>query len=69
MLVITADLLFDYFWFKCNLLLLCVDVELNPGPNQKTAQKISVCHWNHSSIAAHNFEKLALLKAFLKLDS
>ena len=39
--VITAALLFDYQWFKCNLLLLCSDAELNPGPKQNTAKKFS----------------------------
>ena len=39
MLVITVALLCDYLWFMCNLLLLCGDVELNPGPNQNTAKK------------------------------
>ena len=38
-LVITVALPFDYLWFTCNLLLLCDNVELNPGPNQNTAKK------------------------------
>ena len=63
-LVITVALLFDYLWFTCNLLLLCGDVELNPRSNQNTAQKLLICHWNLNSIAAHNFAKLALLKAY-----
>ena len=60
-LVITVALLFDY---PCNLLSLCGDVDLNPGPNQNTAKKLSIWHWNLNSIAAHNFAKLVLLKAF-----
>ena len=43
MLVITDALLSDYL-FTRNLLLLCGDVELNPGPNQNTAKKFSVYH-------------------------
>ena len=57
MLVITAALIFDYLCFNCNLLLLCGDVELNPGPKQNTAKKITMCHWNLNSIVAHNFAK------------
>ena len=57
MLVITAALIFDYLCFNCNLLLLCGDVELNPGPKQNTAKKITMCHWNLNSIIAHNFAK------------
>ena len=64
MLVITVDLLFDYLWFTCNLLLLCGDVELNLGSNQNTAKKLSIWHWNLNSIALHNFVKLVLLKAY-----
>ena len=63
-LVITVALLSDYLWFTNNLLLLCGDVELNPELNQNTAKKLSICRWNFNSIAAHNFAKLVLLKAF-----
>ena len=63
-LVITVPLLSDYLCFTCNLLLLSDDVELNPGPNQNTAKRLSTCYWNLNSIAAHNFAKLVLLKAF-----
>ena len=44
--------------------MLCGDVELNPGPNQNTAKKFSICHWNLNRIAAHNFAKLVLLKTY-----
>ena len=64
MLVVTVALLFDYLCFKCNLLLPCGDVQLNPGSKQNTAKKISICYWNLNSIAAHNFAKLVLLKAY-----
>ena len=64
MLVINVALIFDYLCFKYNLLLLCGDVEINPGPKQNTAKKITICHWNLNSIAAHNFVKLVLLKAY-----
>ena len=43
-LVITVALLSDYLWLTCNLLLVCGDVELNLGPNQNTAKKLSICH-------------------------
>ena len=63
MLVITVALIFYYLCFKCNLLLQCGDVELNPGPKQNTAKKYTICHWNLNNIAARNFAKLVLLKA------
>ena len=42
MLVITATLIFDYLCFKCNLFLLCGDVELNAGPKQNTAKNLQL---------------------------
>lgn len=44
------------------LLLLCGDIEINPGP--KNSYNLSVCHWNLNSIAAHNFSKLTSLEAY-----
>ena len=38
--------------------------EPNPEPKQNTAKKISICHWNLTSIAVHNFAKLVLIKAY-----
>ena len=64
MLVITVPLLFGYSWFKRNLLLLCGDVKLNPGPKQNTAKKSSICYRNLNSTVAHNFPKLVLLQAY-----
>ena len=40
MLVITVALILDYLCFKYNLLLLCGDVKLNPGPKQNTAKNL-----------------------------
>ena len=44
------------------LLILCGDIELNPGP--KDAKYLSLCHWNLNSIAAHDFAKVSAMKAF-----
>ena len=43
------------------------DVEENPGPKRYSAQCLIICHWNLNSIAAHNFIKVALLKACLSV--
>ena len=64
MLVITVALLYDYLWFKCSLLLLYGDIELNPEPRQNTTKNFSICSWNLNSILAYNFAKLVLLKAY-----
>ena len=38
-LIIIVALTFDYLCFNCNLLLLCGEVEVNPGPKQNTAKQ------------------------------
>ena len=43
------------------------DVEKNSGPKSYSAQYLAICHWNLNSIAAHNFTKIALLKAYLSV--
>ena len=49
------------FTFKL-LLILCGDVEVNPGPGQWTS--LSFCHWNLNSISVHGFVKVSLLEAY-----
>ena len=49
------------FAFKL-LLILCGDVEVNPGPGHWTS--LSFCHWNLNSISAHDFLKVSLLEAY-----
>ena len=50
-----------YIFIAC-LLMLCGDIEVNPGPRKD--QNLSICHWNLNSISAHNFAKLSSLQAF-----
>ena len=47
-------------------LLLCSDVELNPGPTKKRNSWFNffICHWNLNSLTAHNFEKVNHLEAY-----
>ena len=44
------------------LLILCGDIELNPGP--KEAKYLSLCHWNLNSISVFDFAELSAIKAF-----
>ena len=47
----------------CMLLLIHGDIESNPAPLQKKISSyFSLCHWNASSILAHN--KLSLQTAY-----
>ena len=36
----------------------------SPVQNSKPDQSFSICHWNHNSIAAHNFSKIQSLIAY-----
>ena len=49
---------------KFDLLMLCRDIKLNPGQRPYSGQSFSICHWNLNSIAAHNFSKISLLRAY-----
>ena len=53
------------FWYlffdSIHLLILCGDVEQNPGP--KDTKYFSLCHWKLNSLAAQNFAKVSALKA------
>ena len=54
---------------KFNLLMLCKETESNPDPRPNCGQSFSICHWNLNSIAAHNFSKISLLKAYNALHT
>ena len=56
-----------YHWLFTRLIKTSGDVEENPGPKRYSAQYLTICHWNLNSFAAHNFIKVALLKAYLSL--
>ena len=54
--VLSKSIMSYYFLFQCCfiinlvleylLLVICGDIETNPGPYNKNNQTISVCHWN-----------------------
>ena len=44
------------------------DLEKNPGPKKDFFQTFSIDQWNLNSLVAHNFTKVALLKAYLSVQ-
>ena len=44
------------------------DTEKNSGPKEDLSQTISIDRWNLNSLVAHNFTKVALLKAYLSVQ-
>ena len=43
------------------------DTEKNSGPKKGFSQTFSIGHWKLNSLVAHNFTKVALLKAYLSV--
>ena len=62
--IIVAVILTDNLWHVFYLIKQSGDIEENPGPKLSPSQKLSICHWNLNSIAAHNFIKVSLLIAY-----
>ena len=54
-----------HIWLHIHLVNLSGDVEKNLDPKSYTAQYLTISHWNLNSLAAHDFIKIALLKAYL----
>ena len=47
------------------LILICVDVELNPGPKKtKHCYNFSLCRWNLDSITTRMFSKISMLEFY-----
>ena len=63
-LLITGFCLY-HIWLHIHLVHFSGNVEKNPGPKSYSAWYLTICHWNLNSVAAHNFIKIALLKAYL----
>ena len=52
-------------WVYSILISLSDGVQLNPGPKNKVDVNFSIYHWNLNSVAAHNYAKVFLLKAYI----
>ena len=57
-----------YIWLFPRLMHLSGDFEKNAGPLKDFSQTFSMGHWNLNSLAAHNFTKVAFLKAYLSVQ-
>ena len=43
------------------------DIEMNPGPKPNPCHSFSICHWNRTSLTAHNYLKVSLLRAYVAI--
>ena len=53
-----------YATYYIYIILLCGDVELNPGPKPNANKCFFICHWNLNSITSHSLLKVSLLLAY-----
>ena len=53
-----------FLWYHNQRLILSNDSEVNPAPKLDPSQNFTMCHWDLNSIAAQNFSKVNLLKAY-----
>ena len=40
---------------------------MNPGPKSDPCHSFSICYWNLNSLAAHNYLKISLLRAYVAI--
>ena len=52
-------------WLYIISISLSGDVQLNPGPKDKSGSAFSACHWNLNSITAHSYAKVLLLEVYI----
>ena len=57
---------FTFYFSYCSRFFCacCGNVEVNPGPQNKYNECLSIFHCNLNSISTHDFSKLFLLKAY-----
>ena len=54
-----------YIVIFINLIILCRDIEENPGPKTKPSDNLSICPWNVNNIPSMIFRRLGLNESLL----
>ena len=52
-------------WLYIILISLSGNVQLGPGPKDKSSSTISICYWNLNSITLHSYAKISFLEAYI----
>ena len=65
---ITIALYIHHVWVYFVTIKLSGNIEENLGPQSKSCNSLSICHWNLNSIPANNFIKLPLLHAYISIN-
>ena len=54
----------------CNILIsFGGDIQLNPGPKDKSSSAFSICHWTLNSTMAHKYVKVSLHEAYIAVQN
>ena len=57
----------QFIWVHALLIRQSGDIEMNPGPKPNPCHSFSICHWNLNILAAHNYLKVSLLRAYVAI--
>ena len=58
----------QFIWIYALLVRQSGDIDMNPGPKPNPSHSFSICHWNLSSLTAHNYLKVSLLRAYVAIS-
>ena len=64
-MILIVIIFIQLIWVHALLIRQTGDIEMNPKPNP--CHNFSICHWNLNSIAAHNYLKVSLLRAYVAM--
>ena len=56
-----------FIWVHVLLIRQSGDIEMNPGPKPSPSHSFSMCHWNLSSLTAHNYLKVSYLRDYVAI--
>ena len=59
----------QYIWVYSIRIKVSGNIEMNLEPKPSSCNKLSICHWNLSSLSTHNFIKLYLLRAYISIHN
>ena len=66
-LILIVIIFIQFIWVHALLIRQSGDIEMNPGPKPNPCHSFSICHWNLNSLAAHNYLKVSLLRAYVAI--
>ena len=67
-LILIVIIFIQFIWVHALLIRQSGDIEMNPGPKPNPCHSFSICHWNLNNLAAHNYLKASLLRAYVAIE-